>query len=80
MRFFFSRRPEDHAELARALVPVAASRVEAGGMSGAQREFMSSTNAAAVESVVNEIETQVVPGVAKRVLKEWTSTVVTMNQ
>jgi hypothetical protein len=100
---FFSRRPEDHAELARAVAELdrdsfamlaksmgdlaaqeqstgaragnspgatansrtedapasTAARIAGGGMSGAQREFMQGANAAAVESVVNEIETQV---------------------
>jgi hypothetical protein len=189
---FFSRRPEDHAELAKLVAgldrdafamlaksmtdlveqdtgaravrlpadgakpsaapsPVNAAanssaKTDAGAMSAAQREFMQGANAAAVESVVNEIETQVgkllpegitkpaknrvvgeiyreldgmlranraltqqihdafrvgrldtdhqralvalitarakqaLPGVAKRVLNEWTSAVVTTNQ
>ena len=185
---FFSRRPEDHAELARAVAeldrdsfamlaksmgdlvqqgtgtratnsptdgvtsgtstPAAntAARNVGSGMSAARREFMQGANAAAVESVVNEIETQVgkllpdgiakpartrvvgeiyreldtvlrgnraltqqihdafrvgrldgdhqqalvalitarakqaLPGVAKRVLNEWSNAVVTMNQ
>jgi hypothetical protein len=187
---FFSRRPEDHAELARAVAELdrdsfamlaksmgdlaaqersaearaadsreatansrtdkppasTTARIVESGMSGAQREFMQGANAAAVESVVNEIETQVgkllpdgiakpartrvvgeiyreldtvlrgnraltqqihdafrvgrldpdhqqalvalitarakqaLPGVAKRVLNEWSNAVVTMNQ
>jgi len=185
---FFSRRPEDHAELAKVVAELdrdsfamlaksmgdlveqhtgaratsspadgthpgvaespanSAARNTASGMSAAQREFMQGANAAAVESVVNEIETQVgkllpegiakpaknrvvgeiyreldgmlranraltqqihdafrvgrldadhqralvalitarakqaLPGVAKRVLNEWTSAVVSTNQ
>jgi hypothetical protein len=187
---FFSRRPEDHKELAKAVAALdrdafamladsmaelaatgqtntgqdgsrantraerassvnteaSTAKATAGAMNGAQREFMQTTNAAAVESVVNEIEAQVskllpegvakparnrvvgeiyreldtalrgnraltaqihdafrsgrldpdhqrglvslitarakqaLPAVAKRVMGEWTSTVVTMNQ
>jgi hypothetical protein len=188
---FYSRRPEDHAELARAVAaldkdafamlarsmaelagkgtaetgssaaprtnssssPARAEEIahpvgtsERGAMNAAQREFMQATNAAAVESVVSEIESQVskllpegiakaarnrvvgeiyremdtalrgnraltaqiqnafrsgrldadqqqalvglitarakqaLPGVAKRVMSEWTSTMMTLNQ
>jgi hypothetical protein len=100
---FFSRRPEDHAELARVVAQLdrdsfamlaksmgdlveqhtgaratsspadgvrsvtaetaantaARNGASAGGMNAAQREFLQGANAAAVESVVNEIEMQV---------------------
>jgi hypothetical protein len=102
---FYSRRPEDHAELARAVAqldpaafsslsramaelaarpgkqgrpqqnrateqqgtaaaqqirqPASATSTPAGGMTSAQAEFFHSTNAAAVESVLDAIETQV---------------------